>query len=371
MTISSLAHRATGALLAVALLAGTTVGAAEAQVNPVAKLTASLSADTPKAGLAIAGIKKLAVYTAKLTASNSDVLIKKFAFDEAGKGKNDKNVSVVSAGYDIKNTDGSGGGGGSSGTLFNGIVIFDVSGMPLKLKKGGSMDLKLYVDVTDPATAVSNSKLQFVLSPKNFEVIDTVSSSKISLTTSGNLKGSTFTVARSAVLPSLSPVTPSGSKTTSKKDVVLAVGLANPSSYAAALSKLSFSLSGSFIAKKAGDNKVALSVYDNADLSSASLLGTVTLTGVEAGKTTTVSLTKKVSANATGNVTLPANTSKTVYVVLDTTDSDFVITSGDDTLTAALTGYAWADNDALGKFDVTQNNQFGITLPITGTTLRY
>jgi len=120
------------------------------------------------------------------------------------------------------------------------------------------------------------------------------------------------------------------------------------------LKSVTVKLTGGFIASSAGDGNVTVNIY-NGSVDANNLMGTGTIGTVDAGTSVAAAITLNSKNEWTGDLDL--------LVVVDTTDTDFVDTSGNDALATKITTFTWND----GSID-------GIPvagIPVTGGTLTY
>jgi len=177
------------------------------------------------------------------------------------------------------------------------------------------------------------------------------------------VSGNTFSVARSNATVSVAAGSASGTATTKAKDNALTLTVTNGGTFASTLSAMTLKIAGGLIVGAwVGDEAVTASIYDSAALDDSSLVGTVALTAVDAGTSDTV------AASFTKTVEVWANSAKTLYVVIDTTDTDFATTISDDLLTVSVPSYSWSDGVATF---VASDAGYGLTVPVNGNTLRY
>jgi len=128
------------------------------------------------------------------------------------------------------------------------------------------------------------------------------------------------------------------------------------SSQNSTLNSVTVQLSGNLIASSAGNGTVTVNVYNGNSFDSSHLMGSGTLTGVDTGSSTALSITLSSYNEWTGT--------KQVYVVVDTTDADFSDTSSNtEKLTATLSGFGWSDGSA--------NISAAFGLPVYGDTYSY
>ncbi len=112
------------------------------------------------------------------------------------------------------------------------------------------------------------------------------------------------------------------------------------SSQNSTLSSVTVQLSGNLIANAGnGNDTTTVYVYDGNSFDANHLMGSGTITGLATGASTALQITLSAHNEWTGT--------KQVYVVVDTTDTDFSDSSNNtEKLTTALTNFAWADGSA-------------------------
>ena len=87
----------------------------------------------------------------------------------------------------------------------------------------------------------------------------------------------------------------------------------------------------------------------------------------------TIPATTVAGTSFSRQVEVGSNSTKNLYVVLDTTFNDgsgdgFATTTSDDLLTATVDAYTF--NDGVADF-VAADTGYGLTVPVNGNTLRY
>ncbi len=107
------------------------------------------------------------------------------------------------------------------------------------------------------------------------------------------------------------------------------------SSQNSVLGIVTVSLSGSLIANSAGNNTTTVYLYDSATPDAAHLMGSATVSGLDTGASNSVQIALTANNDFTG--------AKKVYVVVDTTDTDFSDTTNNEKLTTQLVSYNWND----------------------------
>ena len=123
------------------------------------------------------------------------------------------------------------------------------------------------------------------------------------------------------------------------------------------LGTVTVKLTGSLIAGSAGNNTAAVSIYSGTTFDSAHLMGSGTITGLDTSTSTQVDIALSSNNEWTG--------AKTVYVVVDTTDADFVDPSStNSSLTTQLVSYTWDDGSVTAISPVAG-------IPLYGSTKTY
>jgi len=258
----------------------------------------------------------------------------------------------------------------ATATVLNADVITAVSRWDLLVIGGNDASKEVAIITSNQVVAANiilstvarstttNSKLTWVVSSAPANWVDLYK-----VTNYRPVSGNTFSVARSNATVSVAAGSASGTATTKAKDNALTLTVTNGGTFASTLSAMTLKIAGGLIVGAwVGDEAVTASIYDSAALDDSSLVGTVALTAVDAGTSDTV------AASFTKTVEVWANSAKTLYVVIDTTDTDFATTISDDLLTVSVPSYSWSDGVATF---VASDAGYGLTVPVNGNTLRY
>ena len=337
-------------------------------------LTIAVDGDTPDADVAVTGSSGVSFTKYKIKATNEPFEIVGAAIVANGSGSYDVDTTKVTLEYKDSNGDtvtkdgylSSGKLTFSDGQLDIPVAVNQYSYVTIKA------DLNKDVDgaVTGNALKLGFEKAsgQFTVAgtlASTFIVLGTNSSNKVYGTSLGTLDDSginTQTVAKTKVTVANNMSDGTSSQQASNKVGVFAfTSAAEPSSNQKSLLKTAtVQLSGSLIASSTGDGSVVVSLYNGSTFDTAHLMGTSTITGVDNGTSTAVSVSLSSNNEFDGT--------QNVYVVVNTNDTDFYGAAGSTkSLSAIVSNYTWND----GNDDSVASVSPVTGVPVYGGNLTY
>lgn len=329
-------------------------------------LTAAVDGTTPLADIVVSGTSSVEFTKYKFTATNEAFTVTGLKIEDTSSAYDD-NITKITLVYPV---DAAGTTATKDAYLSAGSVTLADGQINMYVPKDKTAVLTIKADLNTVANGADSGdtpKLQLTTSSGNltnqFIILGESSGTKLYGSTNtialDNTNVKQMTVRKTKVVGKVASDSPSGTHASSASDNIAVFqfdATAEPnSSQNSTITAATVQITGSLIDATAGDESVTVTLYNAATYNSGTQMGTATITGVDASSSTATAVT--ISA-----LNEFSSTQK-VYAVIDTTDADFVNTTGTDSLVMRMTTYTWNDSTA-GVTPVTG-------IPVIANTLSY
>lgn len=322
-------------------------------------VTLTLSSDTPREDIVVAGDADVEVSKYSLTATKEDFIITDLQVNNRGvAGDMDNNISSITLSYE----DSSGSTAEETGYLVSGVATF--AGLDLYVTKDDTTELTILVDLNSIAWATAGEKIQLSVSAAGLEAVGQTSGKTVTAWSgSAPRKPNLMHVYETKPTLSLASSSPSGARSVSAADDVFVFSIAADSNEKVALKNLKVLLVSdadfdttavTTASLKADSSTIASGRVTFTDASNAYVQ--FRLSGVEVAKGTTSTYTLNLDTATLLNESAGHDDPLTVSIGLGSSSNG----------TVSPGGFKWNDTNA----DVTWVGNVSSTT-LTGNTLSY